>query len=136
MHPNKNKSHLTWSNYYVACPKEVSDKELGLGRRRRVGPVRRRSVPVEQQQADEPATVVRRPCIDVVCPGAASKVASDGDETAQRDSGPAERGTVENTTDEGGVGRGWEFNRMSRPCSGSSEKEVKPVCCSTNVHCL
>jgi hypothetical protein len=37
MHPNKNKSHFTWSDYNQPCPKNVVDKEMGLSGVRPVG---------------------------------------------------------------------------------------------------
>jgi len=41
MHPNKNKSDLTWAHYYVPCSKEIVDREIGIAGKRHVGPVRR-----------------------------------------------------------------------------------------------
>lgn len=38
MHPNPNKSDITWACYYTMCDKKIVDKEIGIGGRRIIGP--------------------------------------------------------------------------------------------------
>ena len=51
MHPNKNKSQVTWADYEKPCPKDVVDKELGLSGTRDIGLAYRSEIQMLERQA-------------------------------------------------------------------------------------